>query len=154
MAKVSEKQKEEVQESGLPLTQELFCRYYLEPETFMNGTKAYSKAYNKEIKDKGSYHVCATEASKLLKKPKVKAYVDKLLTDQGLTDEFVDLRLKQIIIQDEDKKVSVAAIKEYNKLKARITDKSEIAMKFKDVTDEELKEQIAEEMADLLNSTT
>jgi hypothetical protein len=49
-----------------------------------------------------------------------------LLEETGLNDEWVDKQLSAVITQWADMPSKVAAIKEYNKMRGRIIDKSEI----------------------------
>jgi hypothetical protein len=136
--------------------QELFCQYYARSgEFFGNGTLAYAEAYdyqleklsqfNGDIADDDpdenefgirahtrtlseydrSYNVCAVEANRLLNNPKVQARLTVLLNDL-LKDEIVDSQLAKLIMQDGDNTNKIAGIREYNKLRARIIDKSEV----------------------------
>ena len=48
--------------------------------------------------------------------------------DLALNDQFVDKQLAKMILQEDDKKVKVQAIKEYNNLRARITKNINVGM--------------------------
>ena len=85
------------------------------------------------------YSVCATEGSKLLKRPHIYKRITKLLNDM-LTDEFVDGELTKVIAQDDELTPKVNAIKEFNTLRKRTTTTT-VEHKFKDLesmTDAEL----------------
>lgn len=130
---------------NLTLKQEQFCRYYTQrSELFGNGTLAFAKAYGydldsadreRAVDEKGldipgtsEYDrmnlVCRSSASRLLTNDIIIKRTTQLLNEQ-MNDEVIDARLTEIIVKGEDKD-SIAAIKEYNKLKQRITEKSEI----------------------------
>lgn len=103
--------------------QELFCQSYVNNwATFGNATKSYVEAYDVEEES------ARREGSRLLTKVDVKARVVKLLNDL-LKDEIVDAELSKVIQQDNDLSVKVSAIKEYNKLRQRITDKVDMTTK-------------------------
>lgn len=102
--------------------QELFCQYFASDDTTMfgNGTKAYMKAY-----PDSSLKAAAASAADLLRNPNVLKRINELLEFNGFNDADVDKQLLVVISQSADFGSKVAAIREYNKLKARITDKSE-----------------------------
>jgi len=52
------------------------------------------------------------------------------LDGAGLKDSLIDKRLLFLIFKNEDKGTALQAIKEYNKLKNRITDKVEVTGNF------------------------
>jgi hypothetical protein len=52
-----------------------------------------------------------------------------LLEESGLNDQWVDKQLAFVITQYADIPSKVAAIKEYNKMRNRITDKLDITIK-------------------------
>ena len=110
----------------LSLNEKLFCRYYIfgvEREFAIgNGTRSYAKAYSKDLTK--SYDVCSTNAWEVLRKPEIKEYNRKLVEQAGWNDEAVDGRLSEILYTGKHVD-SVQAIKEYNKLKARIIEKVE-----------------------------
>ena len=53
-------------------------------------------------------------------------YIDYLLELRGLNDPFVDKQLELLITQNADFKSKLGAIKEYNVLKSRITNKVDL----------------------------
>ncbi len=103
--------------------QERFCQLFVSKEFFGNGVQSYIEAYN--IPPEG-YNAARVSASDLLTKPNICDYINELLEQSGLNDEFVDKQLLFMITQNADFTQKMAAIREYNKLKSRITDKKEI----------------------------
>jgi len=119
---------------------ELFCQYYAKGEgTFGNATLSYAAAYDYELLfvkktdrwgteydspvDTNLYHSCSSGGSRLLTDDKVKGRITVLLNEL-LKDDFVDAELSKVIKQNGDLTPKVQAIKEYNKLRGRIVDKS------------------------------
>jgi hypothetical protein len=128
--------------------QELFCRYFTQNEAlFGNATLSYAEAYgfnfdelshkcpthpakNEEEPDHEcapseyalAYQTCSVNGSRLLRNAKVQALITKLLND-FLRDEVVDSQLAKLIMQDTEPAAKIAAIREYNKLRQRITEK-------------------------------
>lgn len=114
-------------EDDLNLNQEKFCQLYAtETEFFGNGVQSYIEAYNPDTSKPNWYKTCLASASRLLTNVKVIDRINELLEEQGLNDSFVDKQLKFIITQHADFGSKMQAIKEYNKLKSRITDKADI----------------------------
>lgn len=120
-------------EGKLNSNQLLFCQYYVSEEYFGNGVKSYCKAYNIDVTDIQKYNNARFKASDLLSLPHISEHINKLLDDAGLNDNFVDKRLLFLMSQNEDKSTSLGAIREYNKLRNRITDRLEIKGDF-DIT--------------------
>lgn len=118
-------------EAVLTMRQKDFCFAYLFGFTKgkklikYNATHAYGQAYGHSFR-RGSAkeNMCAVEGSRLLRNPKIKQYIKQLIEREGLNDEVVDFELLEII-KGFDPKAKIAAIREYNKLKKRITDKVE-----------------------------
>ena len=135
---------------GLNQKQELFCRYYTQVgDLFDNGTLAYAEAYDfnldelskeKEIKETDAegkpikyadspytraYNVCAVNASKLLRVPKVWKRVIEL-RKEVLNDDVVDSELLRIIKQDSKLEHKLGGIREYNKMKNRVTEHGDL----------------------------
>lgn len=107
--------------------QELFCRLYAsDREFFGNGVQAYAEAYNLDLRVRGMYNVAAASASRLLMNVKILNRIDELLEDGNLNDAHVDKQLAFWITQKANPQASVAAIKEYNALKQRITKKLDV----------------------------
>ena len=130
--------------NGLTAKEELFCQLFskLGTEYFGNGTRSYVKAFSTSKKVIG-YRLAATYAYDLLKKPYIYKRVNDLLKIY-VDDNAVDAQTGAVIYQWADMSAKVAAIREYNRVKGRLA-----ATKFKfvdendDLTDEELKKQIA-----------
>jgi hypothetical protein len=117
----------EVLEDTLNQRQEMFCVLYAtHKEFFGNGVWSYAEAYGHEITDKKSYKVAQACASRLLSNAIVLKRISELLETEVLNDAFVDKQLGFLITQQLDFKAKVAAIKEYNALKARIKQKMEV----------------------------
>lgn len=126
--------------------QEEFCRLYTtEVEFFGNGVQAYIESYNPNTTKPNWYKTACASASQLLSNIKVCERINQLLEENGLNDQNVDKQLLFLINQHADFKSKVSAIKEYNKLKTRITDKLDVTSKgesinpYADLTTEELR---------------
>lgn len=111
--------------------QKLFCKYYVSEEFFANGVNAYAKAYDIDLSEKGAYKVAASNAYRLLINADILIHINSMLDESGLNDAFVDKQLLFLINQNADLHAKRGAIAEYNKLKARITDKLDITSKGK-----------------------
>lgn len=108
---------------GLTPKQKKFCENYVSKEFYGNGTWSYVNAYQMDMTEKGAYAVAASGAKENLRKPQIYNYINSLLEQDGLNDAFVDKQLLFLINQHDDLSAKTNAIKEYNKLKQRITDK-------------------------------
>lgn len=132
----------------LTLAQESFCRFYTQnSELFGNATLAYAEAYDYKLEDLSkdrplqdtetgklpkygdseydrAYMTCAVNGSRMLKLAKIQNRVIVLLNEH-MKNEVIDAELMKIIMTGEDKD-RVAAIKEYNKLRQRIIEKTDI----------------------------
>lgn len=107
--------------------QERFCQLYAGDEEFFgNGVQSYIEVYDPDTSKPNWYKTACSRASEMLSNPKVFNRINNLLEESGLNDAFVDKQLLFVINQHADFKSKVAAIREYNKLKQRITDKSEV----------------------------
>lgn len=115
-------------ESEIKLNQRqlLFCKYYVSEDTLGNGVKSYCKAYDIDVSDVKKYSEARFHASDLLSKQNISEHINNLLEASGLNDNFVDKRLLFLMSQNDDKGTSLGAIREYNKLKQRITDKLDV----------------------------
>jgi hypothetical protein len=103
--------------------QELFCNLYAtDREFFGNGVESYIEAYDPDTSKPNWYKSACTSASRLLSNVKVCQKINQLLEEGGLNDHFVDKQLTFLITQHADFRSKLGAIKEYNKLKARITE--------------------------------
>jgi hypothetical protein len=121
--------------------QELFAQLYTRnSQMFGNATLSYAEAYGYDLdslsdeipkdqptakseRDK-AYNVCAVEAQRLLRNPNVQDRLTVLLNEM-LRDDIIDRELAKTILQDHKLESKIAAIREYNKLKQRITEKVE-----------------------------
>jgi hypothetical protein len=104
--------------------QELFCKLYAtDREFFGNGVESYLEAYDVDRSKKNWYKVAQASASRLLSKVIIYERINELLTEFGLNDAFVDKQLLFLISQQADLSAKTQAIREYNKLKSRITEK-------------------------------
>lgn len=110
-------------QTNRPLTpqQEIFCQNFVLKEEFLgNGTRAYADAYG--IDQEGNWwKVCASGASRLLKSIKISNRINAILK-VIMNDAIVDNELGYVIAQKSDLNSKVAAIREYNKLKKRVSD--------------------------------
>ncbi len=75
MTKAKTKTETKSKTSRLTPKQEMFCRIYID---LLNGTEAYARAYYPEDPKSADRGVCRTNASKLLAKAHIRAYIDKL----------------------------------------------------------------------------
>ncbi len=100
--------------------QSLFCELFAGKEEFFgNGTKSYMEVY------KCKYETARANAADLLANTSICDYINYLIEVNGFNDQNVDKQLNFLINQHADPRVKVAAIKEYNVLKQRITKKVE-----------------------------
>lgn len=99
--------------------QELFCKLYAtDRDCFGNGVQAYLEVYSTEKKPI-SYKVAKACAYKLLTNVYLCERIRELI-DIYVSDEVVDKELGQVILQYGDLSSKVAAVREYNKVKARV----------------------------------
>jgi len=111
----------------LMVKQEKFCQLYASNEEFFgNGVQTYIEVYKPDQTKSNWYRNACSNASQLLSNTKVIDRINELLDEQGLNDTFVDKQLKFLLTQHADFTNKMAAIREYNKLKQRITEKSEV----------------------------
>lgn len=87
-----------------------------------NTTQSYLSVYKCK-----NENVASGEGSKLLRKPTIQAYQKQLLEDAGWNDRAIDNRTMEIAMDGEGTE-SMAAIREYNKIRSRITEKKEVAV--------------------------
>lgn len=122
---------EEKKETGKGLNEKqlLFCRNYVSKAFFANGVEAYAEAYNLDLEEKGGYASAKTGAWRLLTNVDILEHIDSLLELSGLSDQFVDKQLLFVITQHADMPSKISGIREYNKLKGRITEKRETTKK-------------------------
>ena len=93
-----------------------------------NAVQSYALAYGgvKELikETHPKYNVYTQGGAENIRKPNVKAYMRDLLEAAGWNDNIMDIRTLEIAI-DADPSESMAAIREYNKIRQRITEKTE-----------------------------
>lgn len=107
--------------------QELFCQLFAsDKEFFGNGTQSYIEAYDVDLSRKGAYAGARSSAYRLLTNADILKRIDELLEVAVLNNQFVDRQLAKLIEQDADFGVKLAAMKEYNALKQRITNKLDL----------------------------
>lgn len=117
---------DEIRES-LNEKQKLFAELYIsDKDCFGNATKAYRTAYNLTP---SQFNAAGVSAHHLLRNPKIKAYINELL-DAQFKDDAVDREAAKIVKQDKDLVSKGMMIKEYNKIKNRVIEKSEVTHKF------------------------
>ena len=125
---------------------EAFCRYYTQnDQTFGNATLSYAYAFDykldelpddDEVRDESgvvieassydkAYKVCSVMGHRLLRNASIQQR-NVVLLNELLTDQVVDSELAKVIKQDGDLTPKVAGIKEYNKVRGRIIDKTKI----------------------------
>lgn len=143
VAKVQAVEGEVIPKDTLNPKQEYFCELYTSAdEFFANGTQSYIEAYDVDLTEKNAYQTAAASASRLLKNVKVLDRINQKLELRGLNNEFVDKQLEFLVTQNAELSTKLSAIKEYNKLKERVFDRTEVTHKFKDMSDEELERAI------------
>lgn len=119
--------------------QEKFCKLYVSEEFFGNGVQTYIEVYEIDQSKPNWYRSACSAASRLLSEVKVCERINELLDDQGLNDQYVDKQLLFLVTQHADFGSKLGAIREYNKLKQRITEKFEHDLNlFRDMSDEEV----------------
>jgi len=94
----------------------------------MNGEDrvvAYSNAYDIDISVKSKYDGACSNASRLIGNDKFQDFWTEYLESIGFNNAQVDARLLQLI-QSTDESISLKAIGEYNKLRARIVNKQDL----------------------------
>lgn len=107
--------------------QEAFCQLYAtESEFFGNGVQSYIEAYEPDQTRPNWYKSACSSASRLLSNVKVITRINTILEQTGLNDAFIDKQLSFLITQHSDFTSKLGAIKEYNKLRQRITEKKDI----------------------------
>lgn len=123
----------------LSLQQQAFCELYSsDREFFGNGTQSYLEAYDVDTSKPNAYKVAQASASRLLSNVIILNKINELLELRGLNDTFIDKQLEFLVTQNAELSTKLAAIKEYNKLKSRILDRSEVVHKYGDMDDDEL----------------
>ena len=110
--------------SSLNEKQKKFCELYAtDKDFFCNGIQSYAEAYGINLSKKGGYNTAKANAYRLLTNADILDRINELLELRGLNDSFVDKQLEKLITQDADFKSKLGAIKEYNLLKKRVSNK-------------------------------
>lgn len=126
LTKAEENAKVESEPVGDKLTrrQEMFCQLYATEKEFLgNWVQSYLEVYNIDRSKKWWYDTACICASQLLSNPKVYTRINDLLTLEWFNDQNVDKQLLHLINQHAEWSSKLWAIREYNKIKQRITDK-------------------------------
>jgi hypothetical protein len=112
--------------SKLNPKQEQFCQLYAsDREFFGNGVESYIEVYKPDTSKMGWYNSACSSASRLLRSVKVCERINEILEVNGLNDQAVDKQLSFLVTQHADFGAKLGAIREYNKLKKRVTDRME-----------------------------
>ena len=120
------KKKKSTKEIGLNPQQEKFCQLYATDRQFFgNGVDSYVEVYQPNTQKPNWYKTACSAASRLLSNVKIYTRINLLLEEGGLNDVFVDKQLLFLISQQSDFTNKLGAMREYNKLKQRITEKIE-----------------------------
>lgn len=107
--------------------QEKFCQLYAtQIEFFGNGAASYMEAYNLNPQLPASYATARANASRMLTNANILDRINELLEQQYLNDSHVDKQLAFWINQKASPQAAIQAIKEYNALKQRITEKKKL----------------------------
>jgi len=111
-------------ETGVNPKQELFCQLYCtDREFFGNGTQSYIEAYDVDMSVTGAYKSAQAAASRLLSNVIILKRIDFIREQTVMNDQLVDKKTAFWITQEANPMASIAAIKEYNKVKNRVDSK-------------------------------
>lgn len=114
-------------DNKLTLQEEMFCRYYSsDTEFFGDGFQSCAAAFNYDIMDKSEALSCKYKAAGLLRSQRILKRINEFLRYVTLNDAHVDKQLGFLITQNADFGNKLGAIKEYNKLQQRITERIKI----------------------------
>src|SRR3990167_982426 len=104
--------------------------YATDAEFFGNGVQSYIEIYEPNKNKPNWYKSVCSSASRLLSSVKVVERINELLAETGFNEAFIDKQLSFLITQHADFPTKLGAIKEFNKLKGRITEKSLVGLVF------------------------
>ena len=105
---------------------ELFAQEYVRPgEWFLNGAHAYSVVYGLDYEKDNDQ--CRAHAARLVANGSVMDRIMCFLSEGGLNDATVANRLKEILLQKDDKNASLKAMDLYYKYIKRFGDKIELS---------------------------
>lgn len=114
-------------EAGLNLQEEMFCRYYTsDTEFYGDGFNSCAAAFGFDIYDKREAASCKYKAAGLLRTQKILNRINELLQTVTLNNVHVDKQLGFLITQNSDFKSKLGAIKEYNKLNERVSERIKV----------------------------
>ena len=119
---------EEIEKDGRldNLKWEAFCQEYVKPgEWFLNGGHAYSVVYGLDYEKDND--TCRVNASKLLTNTNIMDRIMVFLSEGGLNDATVANRLREILLQQDDKNASLKAMDLYYKYIKRFGEKLELS---------------------------
>jgi len=127
-----------------PLQRKFGKLYASEREFFGNGVQSYAEAYGIDLSKKRGYSTAKAAASRLLTNVNLLAYINELL-EAVLNEAHVDKQLAFLITQNADFSAKMAAIREFNALRKRITQKVEGTMTFAQALHEAMTDENGEE---------
>jgi hypothetical protein len=105
---------------------ERFCQIYAsDSEFFGNGVQTYIEVYKPDQTKPNWYRTACTVASTMLSNAKVYTRINEILEETGFNDVAIDKQLSFLIHQHADFGSKLGAIREYNKLKARVLERIE-----------------------------
>jgi hypothetical protein len=107
--------------------QEMFCQLFsgnVSGEFTGSGLHSYREAFSFDITTKKGNACARASASTLLKNPKIYKRINHLIQIE-LSEMTSDSQLSLCIMQCDDMKVKIAAIKHYDDIQGRITKKIE-----------------------------
>lgn len=105
---------------------ELFAQEYVKPgEWFLNGGHAYSVVYGLDYEKDNN--TCRVNASKLLTNTNIMDRIMMFLSEAGLNDATVANRLKEILLQKDDRGAALKAADLYYKYIKRFGEKIELS---------------------------
>ena len=107
------------------MEQEAFCQLYVswDKEFFGNWVQSYIEVYDPDTSAPNWYKTACSSASQILSNIKVINRINELLEEWSFNDTNADKQLSFLMTQHTDFSNKLWAIREYNKLKQRITDK-------------------------------
>lgn len=135
--------------NSLNQRQELFCKFFVfNDELRDNATLCYAEAFDYKLDElskddavyegigehrklveqssyQKAYNVCGVLSHRMLKNVKVNDYLLKL-RNELCTDAWLDGELVRVAMQNADLAPKIAAVKELNKLRNRITERTDI----------------------------
>lgn len=127
----------------------LFCEMYV--INLGNGTEAALEAYDIDTSKVGYKNTAKSIACENLRKPYILVKIREILDLSELNDETVDTELNFLVKQSSDLHAKKGGIDIYNKIKGRYADTT-IKHKFEGISDEELEERLAKEIAEIIGN--